>query len=61
MKWKLILPLLTWLIPTIIISLVMFRLDAPLTQTQNYGFAALLISACITYLIGIKTALKKED
>lgn len=54
MKLKYWLPLIGWVVPTIIISLIMFRLDAPLTQAQNYGFVALLISACITYYIGIR-------
>lgn len=61
MKLKYLLPLISWIVPTIIISLVMFKLDAPLTTTQNYGFTALLVSACITYIIGVKIALKDQD
>ncbi|MEZ5007398.1 MAG: hypothetical protein R2753_04495 [Chitinophagales bacterium] len=60
MKIKYLLPLITWVIPTIIISLVMFKLDAPLTPTQNIGFAALLISACITYVVGVKIVMKDK-
>jgi hypothetical protein len=60
MKLKYLIPMLTWLIPTIIISLVMFKLDAPLTPTQNIGFAALLISACVTYFVGIQLVLKDK-
>lgn len=60
MKTKYLLPLLGWLIPTIIISLIMFKYDAPLTQSQYIGFSALLISACITYIAGIKLVLKEK-
>lgn len=60
MKIKYLLPLLGWLIPTIVISLIMFKYDAPLTQSQYIGFTALLISACITYIAGIKLVLKEK-
>lgn len=60
MKTKYLLPLLGWLIPTIVISLIMFKYDAPLTQSQYIGFTALLISACITYIAGIKVVLKEK-
>lgn len=60
MKIKYLIPLITWVVPTIVISLVMFKLDAPLTPTQNIGFAALLISACITYIVGVQLALKDK-
>ncbi len=61
MKIKYLTPLITWLLPTILISLIMFKVDAPLTKTQNIGFAALLISACVTYIIGVQLALKDKD
>lgn len=61
MKFKYLIPLLTWLIPTVVISLVMFKLDAPLTEAQNYGFIALLVSACITYYTGIKLTLNDKE
>jgi hypothetical protein len=60
MKFKYLLPLLGWLIPTVIISLVMFRFDAPLTTSQYIGFTALLISACVTYLTGIRLVQKDK-
>ncbi len=60
MKFKYILPLLIWLIPTIIISLIMFKYDAPLTNAQYIGFAALLISACLTYITGIRLVEKDK-
>ncbi len=60
MKTKYLLPLIGWLVPTIIISLIMFKYDAPLTQSQYIGFSALLISACITYIAGIKLVLKEK-
>jgi ABC-type transporter Mla maintaining outer membrane lipid asymmetry permease subunit MlaE len=53
--------MITWVIPTILISLIMFKVDAPLTQAQNIGFAALLISACVTYIVGIQLALKDKS
>lgn len=58
MKFKFLLPLIGWLVPTIIISLIMFKYDAPLTQAQYIGFTALLVSACVTYYIGIRQVLK---
>ncbi|MFC2176113.1 hypothetical protein ACFLR1_04000 [Bacteroidota bacterium] len=61
MKFKHLVPIITWVVPTIIISLVMFEFDAPLTQTQNIGFAGLLISACVTYVVGVKQALKDKE
>lgn len=61
MKLKYFIPLITWVVPTIVISLIMFKLDAPLTPTQNIGFAALLVSACITYGVGIKLVLKEKS
>lgn len=60
MKLKYLLPLITWIVPTVIISLIMFNVDAPLTQAQNYGFIALLISACITYYLGIRQVMKDK-
>jgi hypothetical protein len=61
MKTKFFLPLIGWLVPTVIISLIMFKYDAPLTQAQYIGFTALLISACITYITGIKLVQKDKD
>jgi hypothetical protein len=60
MKFKYLLPLLAWLIPTVIISLVMFKYDAPLTNSQYIGFTALLISACLTYITGIRIVQKDK-
>lgn len=60
MKFKYLAPIIGWVVPTIVISLIMFKLDAPLTPTQNIGFAALLISACITYVVGIQLVLKDK-
>jgi hypothetical protein len=60
MKLKYILPLIGWLVPTVIISVIMFKVDAPLTEAQLVGFIALLASACITYVVGIKVVLKDK-
>jgi hypothetical protein len=60
MKFKYFIPLLTWLIPTIIISIVMFQTE-PLTKIQYYGFTALIISSCLTYFTGLKLALKDKE
>ncbi|HUM52450.1 MAG TPA: hypothetical protein PK431_11565, partial [Chitinophagales bacterium] len=60
MKFKYLLPLLAWIIPTVIISLIMFKYDAPLTNSQYIGFTALLISACITYITGIRLVQKDK-
>lgn len=61
MKLKYLLPLITWIVPTVVISAIMFKLDAPLTDTQFGGFVALLVSACITYIVGIKMTLKDKE
>lgn len=61
MKIKFIIPLLAWLIPTIITSIILFKVDAPLTKMQFSGFVTLLISACITYIVGIKLVLKEKS
>ncbi len=60
MKFKYLIPLFAWLIPTVVISLVMFKYDAPLTKAQYIGFTALLISACVTYLTGIRLVEKDK-
>ncbi len=60
MKFKYWLPLIGWIVPTIIISLIMFRVDAPLTDAQSKGFIALLVSACITYYVGIRQVLQDK-
>jgi hypothetical protein len=60
MKFKYIAPLLLWLVPTVIISLIMFKYDAPLTNAQYIGFTALLISACVTYITGIRLVQKDK-
>ena len=60
MKFKYLLPLLAWIIPTVIISLLMFKYDAPLTNAQYIGFTALLISACLTYITGIRIVQKDK-
>ena len=60
MKFKYLLPLFAWIIPTVIISLIMFKYDAPLTNAQYIGFTALLISACITYITGVRLAIKDK-
>lgn len=61
MKFKYLIPLFVWLLPTVIISLLLFKYDAPLTQTQNIGFTALLISACATYITGILLVQKDKQ
>jgi len=60
MKFKYLLPLIGWIVPTVVISVIMFKVDAPLTEAQLYGFIALLISACITYYVGIRQVLRDK-
>jgi hypothetical protein len=60
MKFKYLIPLIGWIVPTVIISIIMFKVDAPLTQPQLIGFIALLASACATYYIGIRQVLKDK-
>lgn len=61
MKLKYFFPFITWIIPTIIITVVMSKLDTPLTTAQSYGMAALLISVSVTYYIGVRIAVKDKN
>ncbi len=60
MKFKYWLPFITWVVPTIIITIILGMVDAPLTQAQTIGFTALVLSAGITYYLGIRQALKDK-
>ena len=60
MKFNYLLPLIGWIVPTVIISVIMFKIDAPLTRAQLIGFIALLISACATYVVGIRLVMKDK-
>jgi hypothetical protein len=60
MKFRYFLPLIGWLVPTVIISVILFKVDAPLTPSQLVGFIALLVSACVTYAVGVRMVLKDK-
>jgi hypothetical protein len=61
-KMKNYIPLITFVIPTIIITIILFIIDTP-SLTIIIGFIILLVAACLTYYLGIRTVLneKKES
>ncbi|MHA1378556.1 MAG: hypothetical protein ACTSRG_09260 [Candidatus Helarchaeota archaeon] len=50
-------PLILFIIPTLIITAILFILEPP-SITILIGFIILLVAACATYISGINTALK---
>lgn len=56
LKFKHLKYLILFVIPTIIISSVLFILEPP-SVTILLGFIALIIAACVTYILGIREAL----
>lgn len=63
LKFKYFIPLVLFIIPTIIITTLLFIFDAPPSPAQLIGFIILLIAACITYYMGLKRLLDdlKQD
>ncbi len=57
MKFNYFFPLITFLIPTIIITTVLF-IYIPPEPIMLVGFIILLIAASSTYLMGIKAVIK---
>ncbi|HUX98957.1 MAG TPA: hypothetical protein VMV49_05350 [Candidatus Deferrimicrobium sp.] len=60
LKFKHFHSLLLFVIPTIIITIVLFILDPP-SPTILIGFIILLIAACGTYYLGIKAVVKEAS
>jgi len=58
LKFKYFQPLLLFVIPTIIITVIIFLLDPP-SLTIIIGFCILLIAAIGTYYLGIRSVLKE--
>jgi|GEM_PF-2462203 len=54
MKFKYFIPLISFMIPTIVISTILFVIDAPPPPVQLGGFIVLLIAVCGTYYLGLK-------
>ncbi|MBA7515876.1 hypothetical protein ES705_07921 [subsurface metagenome] len=59
-KFKQFIPLITFVVPSIIISIIMFVLMKT-EWTMIVGFVVLLLSACFTYFMGIRGVLKEQD
>ena len=62
MKLKFFVPLIGFVVPTLIITAVLFYLEPP-HISQKIGFGILMIAVCGTYYMGIKGVLddmKKE-
>ena len=61
MKFKLFIPLLIFLISTIILSAVLFILTEPPPPILLGGLVVLLIGASFSYYSGVKAALEEKD
>ena len=61
MKFKLFVPLLIFLISTIILSAVLFILTEPPPPILLGGLVVLLIGASFSYYSGVKAALEEKD
>lgn len=61
MKFKFFVPLITFIIPTIIITTVLFVVTEPPPPIQLVGLIILLISACVTYVLGVKSVIKDQN
>ena len=53
MKFKYFVPLITFIVPTIIITTLLFWFTEPPPPIQLIGLVILLIAACGTYVMGI--------
>jgi hypothetical protein len=51
-------PLLIFIIPTLVITAILFYFDTP-SITIIIGFCVLLAAACLTYFLGIHGVLKE--
>jgi|MudIll2142460700_1097286.scaffolds.fasta_scaffold1935498_1 hypothetical protein len=61
MKLKYFYHLFLLIIPALVISTVMFILDAPPPPIQLAGFYILLFFTCITYWMGIRSVIKDHN
>ena len=60
LKFKYFVPLLTFLIPTIIITPIIWIFETPGFITI-IGFTALIISVVVTYYMGIRAVIKDSS
>jgi hypothetical protein len=56
MKFKFFVPLIGFIVPTILITLILFTLEPP-HISQRIGFIFLVLGACGSYYLGIKSVL----
>lgn len=61
MKFKFFVPLITFIIPTIIITAILFMVTETPPLIHLVGLVILLIAACATYVIGINTVVKDQN
>ncbi len=61
MKFSFFIPLLTFIIPAVIISTLLFMLDTPPPPIQLVGFVVLLIGCCVTYYMGVSRVFKEMN
>ena len=54
-------PLITFVVPSIIISVLLFTLTELVLWAMIVGFVVLLIMASFSYYMGIKGVLKEQD
>ena len=60
LKFKHFYPLIYFVIPTIIITIILFTLDPP-SITIFIGFCILLVAAIGTYYLGIRGVVKESN
>ncbi|MGD0280197.1 MAG: hypothetical protein ABSC11_12930 [Smithella sp.] len=58
MKLKFFYPLFLLIIPTVVISTIMFMIQDPPPPIQLVGFYILLLCTCVTYWLGIRSVIK---
>ena len=58
---KQFMPLITFVVPSIIISVLLFTLTELVLWAMIVGFVVLLIMASFSYYMGIKGVLKEQD
>ena len=57
LKFKYFIPLIMFVVPTLIITAFVFSIEAPGTLTL-LGYANLIISVIVTYYLGLRSVIK---
>jgi hypothetical protein len=60
MKFKFFVPLIGFIVPTIVITLILFTLEPP-HISQRIGFIFLVLGACGSYYLGVKNVLDDKN